>query len=146
MKYLSNINRIRNCWNLFGKEYAVSNIFLCHFFLSGQQRKITKLPTRENFWNYERKLRTHEMPTRKNFGSTKYPREKIWVPRNNQEKIFWIHEIPMSHGSTMALDSRDPRWHATHKIQHTPCAAMPLKSFKETMWNQLPLLWPWEKC
>ena len=66
----------------------------------------------------------------------KYPREKTLDPRNTQkifgtrityEKIFWTHEIPMRkyfeptkylrrHNGTMALDPRDPQWHATHEI------------------------------
>ena len=79
---------------------------------------------------------------------TKYPREKIWDPRNTHEKRFGTHEIltrknwdsrntldkkfgtheiptkknleptkyPRSHDGTMALDPRDPQWHATHEI------------------------------
>ena len=48
------------------------------------------------FWN-------HEIPTRKNFRPTKYPREKILDPRNTHEKNFRTHE------GTMA------RWHETHE-------------------------------
>ena len=67
MKYLSNISRIYNCWSRFGIEYVVRDIFLCYFFSCGQQLKTTKLPTR------------------KNFGPTKYPREKILDPQNTHE-------------------------------------------------------------
>ena len=28
MKYLSNINRIDNCWNRFGIEYLLSDVFM----------------------------------------------------------------------------------------------------------------------
>ena len=35
---------------------------------------------------------THEIPKRKNFGLTKYPREKILDLRYTQEKKFWTHE------------------------------------------------------
>ena len=50
---------------------------------------------------HEKKLWTHEIPTRKNLGPTKYPREKIWDPRdkmwdprNTHEKKFGTYEIP----------------------------------------------------
>ena len=57
----------------------------------------------------EKKFRTHAIPVRKNFGPTKYLREKL----RTHEKNFWIHE------GTMARDLRDPRWYQTHVIQHT---------------------------
>ena len=60
MNYISNINRLHNCWNWFEMEYAVSDVFLYHFYSWGQQLKITKLPKRENFES-----------ARKNFGPTK---------------------------------------------------------------------------
>ena len=69
--------------------------------------------------------------TRKNFGTTKYlrekklgltkyPRKKNWDSRNTHEKMFWIHEIPTRkyfgptkyprrHNGTMALHPQDPR-------------------------------------
>ena len=65
-----------NCWNRFGIEYEVWDIVLFHFFSCGQQLKITKLPTRENF------------------GPAKYPQEKVSDARNTHEKKFWTHEIP----------------------------------------------------
>ena len=64
---------------------------------------------------YEQKCWTHEVPTRRNFESTKYPGEKISDSPYTQEKkfrtqetstkksleatkypqeMFWIHEIP----------------------------------------------------
>ena len=43
---------------------------------------------------HEKTFRTHEIPTRKNLGPTKYPREKISDPRNTQGKKFETHEIP----------------------------------------------------
>ena len=81
--------------------------------------KITKL--------HERKFWTHEIPTRKSLGPTKYPREKIWDPRNTHEKKFGTHKIPTRknlgptkyprrYDGTMVLDPRDPQWHATHEI------------------------------
>ena len=81
--------------------------------------------------NQEKKSLTRKIPTRENFGPTKYPREKILNPRNTQEKEFETHEIPMRkyseptkypqknfsdprrHDGTMA---RDPRWHETNGI------------------------------
>ena len=85
---------------------------------------------------------THEIPTRKSFGTTKYleeknvmptkqSRAKISDPRNTHEKKIWTHEIPTKKISdprnnheekfctrkgTMARDPRDPRWHETHRI------------------------------
>ena len=102
MKYLSNISRIHNFWNRFGAECVAWDIFLCHFFSCSQQLKITKLPTRENF------------------GPTKYPREKILDPQSTQKKKFGTHQIPTvknfrptkyprRHDYTMALEPRDPR-------------------------------------
>ena len=44
---------------------------------------------------HEKKFGTHEIPTRKNLGSTKYPQR---------------------HDGTMALDARDPRWHTNHEV------------------------------
>ena len=35
---------------------------------------------------HEKKLRTHDISTRKNFGPTKYPREKNSNARNTHEK------------------------------------------------------------
>ena len=77
---------------------------------------------------------THEIPTRKNPGPTKYPLGKIWDPGNTHEKKFETHEIPTvkNFGSTnyprekfsdqqrqddtMARDSRYLRWHETQGI------------------------------
>ena len=80
---------------------------------------------------HEDKYLTHEIPTRENFGPTKYPRKKILDPRNNHEKNFETHEIstrkyfrpmkyprekfsdPRRHDDTVA---RDQQWHETHGI------------------------------
>ena len=90
-KYLFNINRIHNCLNRFGIEYAASDMFLCHIFSCDQQLKFTKLPTRENF-----------EPTRKSFGATEYLQEKILDLQNTHKKKCWTNKIPMrkSFGST----------------------------------------------
>ena len=42
---------------------------------------------------YESKFWTHEISTRKNFGPTKYQREKVSALQNTHEKNFWTHEI-----------------------------------------------------
>ena len=77
------------------------------------------------------KFWTNETPMRKNFGSTKYPQEKILDPRNTHEKKFETPEIPTRkyfgptkyprekfsdprrHDGTVA---QEPRWHETHRI------------------------------
>ena len=52
-------------------------------------------PTTESYEiTYERKFWTLEIPTRRNLGPTKYPREKVLDPRNTHEKKLWTHEIP----------------------------------------------------
>ena len=64
---------------------------------------------------------------KKYFRPTKYPLENILNPPNTNEKIFWTHEIPTrknvgptkhprKYNGMMALDPRDPLWHATHEI------------------------------
>ena len=47
-------------------------------------------PTTENYEiTHERKFWTHEIPTRKNLGPTKYPKEKIWdSPNTHGKKIL----------------------------------------------------------
>ena len=68
---------------------------------------------------HEKKFRTQEMPTSKNFGLTKQPQEKISDPRHTHEKKFQTHKITMRknseltkypgrHDCTMALDPQDP--------------------------------------
>ena len=51
--------------------------------------------------SHDQKYWTHEIPTRKNFGPTSYPqekildpREKILDPRHTHEEKFWTHKIP----------------------------------------------------
>ena len=44
---------------------------------------------------HKTKCWTQKIPTGKNFGPTKYPREKSFNPRNTHEKKFRTHEIPM---------------------------------------------------
>ena len=70
----------------------------------------------------------------KNLGPTKYRREKIVDPRNNEKnweprstptkKYFGPTKYPRekvlnprnTHEGTMGLDPRDLQWHATHEI------------------------------
>ena len=86
-------------------------LFLTLFLSSYSTRKNFK-PTRKmldprntykiKFWTQEKKSRTHEIPTKTNFGPKKYPREKILDPWNTHEKSFRTHE------GTVAP------WHETH--------------------------------
>ena len=112
--YLSNVNRTENCWNRFGIQCAVWDVFMYFYFLSLFLMKpttespwISKLATTKNiepmkyprekildprhthkkkFWTHEKKFWTHLIPTRKSFGPTKYQREKSLDPRNTLEK------------------------------------------------------------
>ena len=104
MKYLSNKNTIHNYSNQFGIEYAVSDIFLWHFFSCSQQLKFTKLPTRENFESTRKYFR----PTKylKKLAPTNYPREKILDPRNTHEESLFIHKLPT--GKKLG-PTKDPR-------------------------------------
>ena len=73
-------------------------------------------------WTHEiptKKIETCQIPTRKNLGHTKYPREKMWGSRNTHKKIFWTHKIPtrkifgptkaQCHDGTRPAIARDPR-------------------------------------
>ena len=54
-------------------------------------------------FSHEKIFWAHEIPTRKNFGPTKYPREKIWTDEGNtHEKKFRTRKIPtrLSFGPT----------------------------------------------
>ena len=62
---------------------------------------------------HEKKFLTHEIPTRRNFGSTKYPREK--------------HSGPRWHNGTM---TRDPQWQKSN-LAHW------LKASREKSWPKL---------
>ena len=53
---------------------------------------------------------THEIPTRKNFGRTKYPRENISDSRNTHDKKFWSLEgmVAQSHETQEIHDGKRP--------------------------------------
>ena len=91
-----------------------------------------EIPTRKNSEQsntLEKNFWTHDVPTRKQFGSTKCPREKLLDPRSTHEKNFGTHEVPMrktfrptkyprekilnprTQDGTMARDPRDSGWH-----------------------------------
>ena len=118
--YLSNINKTDNCWNRFGIKYAVWDVFMYFCFLSlflmqpsTESPWITKLATTEKLNprnRHEKKIWTHEIPTRKSFGQTKYRREKTSVTRIPTR----VH--PRRHDDTMALDPQDPQWHVPTKF------------------------------
>ena len=65
-----------------------------------------EMPTTKNF------RPTHKIPTRKIFGPTKYPREKVLDPRNTHEKKFRAHYI-----LTRPTMTRDPL-NLAHSISH----------------------------
>ena len=72
------------------------------------------------------KFWTHEIPKRKSFAPTKYPRKNIFSPRNIHEenfglvhvdvKIFWTQEVPKRKN----FGPTKERWHETHGIEQTP--------------------------
>ena len=43
---------------------------------------------------HQKKFWTHEIPTGKDLGPIKYPRENILDPRDIHEKKFWTQEVP----------------------------------------------------
>ena len=62
-----------------------------------------------NEWNSLNHENSHEKPTRKNFGSTKYPQETILDPQNTREEI---HIKAQWHDSTRPMRptvTQDPR-------------------------------------
>ena len=72
--------------------------------------------TTENYeFTHRREFWTHEIPTRKYFRLSKYPRENIFYPRNTHEKKVLTHEIPTKarwHDGTRPTRptiARDPR-------------------------------------
>ena len=84
------------------------------------------LGTREYiFMNYpenthKKKSWTHKIPTRRNIGPKKYPRQKIVYPQNTNQHKFWAHEWaheiprrrsfkPTKHPQEKALDPRNAR-------------------------------------
>ena len=76
MKDLSNINKIHKIRKTIWNRTRSFRYISVPLFLLRQ--------TTENY----------EIPTRKNFEPTKYPREKIFDARNTHEKKFVTHKIP----------------------------------------------------
>lgn len=82
----------------------------------------------KNFWIHEITTRknldrrstnkknnwTQEIPTAKSFEPIKCRREKNLDIRNIQEKEIFTKKYRRMHASTMALDSQDSEWKATH--------------------------------
>ena len=94
MKYLSNINRIHNCWNRFGKEYPPSFRYISASpFLMLPTTESYKITHKRKFWTQEKKFWASEIPTTKNW-THKCPQEKIWDPRNTYDKKFWPTKYP----------------------------------------------------
>ena len=116
MKCFSNINRIADCWNRFGIEYIIWDVFMYFCFLS----LFLMQPTTVSFWttklatHKKKKLDprnthvktfwTHEISTKKNFGLTKYPGKKNLNPRNTYEGPSWWN--PSSRGEEAYLTKR----------------------------------------
>ena len=104
MKYLSNKSRIYYC---VGTEYVVWDNFYATISHAVNKWKQQNYP-REKIWDprntQEKRSGIHEIPMRKNLGTTNYLREKIWDLRNTHEKKFVTHEIPTK-----------ARWHNTIK-------------------------------
>ena len=115
MKDLSNINRIHKIrkpiWNRIRSfKYISVPLFLLR-------------PTTENY----------EIPTRKNFRLTKYPREKISDPQNTHEKNFGTNEKKfLNPGNT----HKKKFW--THKIP-TKKILEPRNTKENKFWtNEIP--------
>ena len=127
--HLSNVNRTENCWNRFGIQCAVWDVFMYFYFLSLFLMKpktespwITKLATTKNIepWNtQEKKFWPQLIPTEKSFRPTKYPREKFWthvIPtRKNfgptkyqREKTWWYNGTMTQWHQTQG--TRDGTW------------------------------------
>ena len=90
-KRFSRDSKIFSCW-LHEKEWQKTEI---HKFISKHVC---------DFNNYQFYLKppsffNFEIPTRKNLGHTKYPREKISEPRRHDDTMAW-----------------DPRWHESYRI------------------------------
>ena len=59
---------------------------------------------------------TLEIPTRKNFGPTKYPREKFWTYEKPTRKNFG----PAKYTREKIFGSTKAQLHETHGIYYTP--------------------------
>ena len=66
-------------------------ILSCNFFRINWKRSVTFICSYSSLIYSQV---PHEIPTRKNFGHTKYPREKTPDLWNTYEKEFWTDEIP----------------------------------------------------
>ena len=81
---------LKSVWNKIPDwDVYVYFCFLSFFLMQRTTENfwITKLATREKKW-------THEIPTRKNFESTKYQLQNILHPQNNHWKIFGPKKYP----------------------------------------------------
>ena len=115
--FIEEVSKLHYCWNWFGIEYEVWDIFLCNFFSCCEKLEITKFFTREKFWPYK-------ILTRKNFEPTKYSRKKTLDPQKTHEKNFLtrvIHSKARWHDGikpTRTTMTRNPRSlaHSTLKI------------------------------
>ena len=70
---------------------------------------------------HEKENWTHEIPTRKHFGPTKYTREKILDPRNTHGKNYWTHTKYQSDKISDPRNTRKgtiTRWYETHETHN----------------------------
>ena len=151
MKHLSNINRNYNCWNRFGKEYTVWDVFMYFCLMS----LFLMQPTIESLWIRKLAKREKIEPTKysreKKLGPTKYPREKYLdqqnihlEPRNTHEKKFWTHETPtrINVGPTKYPWEKNLDQQNTHEkkfwIHETPTG----KNFEPTKYQREKILDP----
>ena len=81
--YKQNSQLLKSIWN---RIRSLRYISMPHFFMR---------PETENYEiTYERKFLTREIPTRKNFGPTKYPQEKSWTREIPTKKNFGPTKYP----------------------------------------------------
>ena len=69
----------------------------------------------------EKKFWTHKIPTRKNFGPTKYSREKILDSQNTHEKKVWTHEGTVNETQETRNDTRLTRFSIFFALQDSYC-------------------------
>ena len=117
MKFLPNINRTSNCWNRSGIEYTISvTLYYATNNWNSLNHEISHDKKKSDPWNtYGKTFWTHQIHTRKNFGSMTHPREKCFNPQNNHEKKLWIHETP-----------KRPRWYHGTRPKRPTIAYDPL--------------------
>ena len=98
-------------------------IYFCTIlYHAAKTKKLRKFP-REKILNppntHEEKFGTHEMPARKNWGSTKYQQEKIYDPRNTHEKNSGLTKYPQEKIGDPRLPTKTQWHHGTRPTRPT---------------------------